>query len=273
MKKEVLVRSISAVVLILLLYMTLSFWKNMGLFYLSLLFNLCVILEFQQVSLRWRCGILFRTLFVLSAILLVGVLCLQGIDLELRLGVFGLIITSFLALSIWLLKSKLDNEALLSTLTLSLMGFFYVSLLPSYALKLLLIPNGTYWFGYLLVSILAGDTFSYFGGSLWGKRKLYTQISPQKTIEGSLCGLFGSLFVFGIFYLLFPIEAPWPIPFGTVLVGAVFSQCGDLFESLVKRLGRQKDSSCLIPGHGGVLDRVDGIIFAAPVFFTVAMFL
>jgi phosphatidate cytidylyltransferase len=92
------------------------------------------------------------------------------------------------------------------------------------------------------------------------------QISPKKTIEGSIGGLFGSCLAAGLFHLKLP-HIPLPalicLGFAVGLVG----QMGDLFESMLKRVANQKDSGSLMPGHGGVLDRLDGVLFAAPVMF------
>ena len=115
--------------------------------------------------------------------------------------------------------------------------------------------------------VWAADIAAYFGGRAFGRRKLAPAVSPGKTIEGLIGGL-----------VVAPIAAaalaPWGLPevplylAGVVgLILAAFGVGGDLFESLLKRSAGMKDSSTLIPGHGGVLDRVDAYLFAAPVFY------
>ena len=123
----------------------------------------------------------------------------------------------------------------------------------------------------LLVVVWSADTFAYLAGRRFGKRKLAPSISPGKTIEGLAGGLIGA----GLVALLAAIYALDLSPAQTLiwllasLVAALFSVVGDLFESRLKRRAGVKDSGGLLPGHGGVLDRIDGLLAAAPVFATV----
>ena len=123
----------------------------------------------------------------------------------------------------------------------------------------------------LLVVVWGADTFAYLAGRRFGKRKLAPSISPGKTIEGLAGGLVGA----GLVALLAAIYALDLSPAQTLiwllasLVAALFSVVGDLFESRLKRRAGVKDSGGLLPGHGGVLDRIDGLLAAAPVFATV----
>ena len=119
----------------------------------------------------------------------------------------------------------------------------------------------------LIATIVISDSAQYYTGRAFGKRPLAPTISPKKTIEGAIGGvLFGTLFMALALPLVFPLT---PLLL-RVLLGAavvVFGIVGDLFESRLKRLADMKDSSHLIPGHGGVLDRIDALLFAAPVFY------
>jgi phosphatidate cytidylyltransferase len=119
---------------------------------------------------------------------------------------------------------------------------------------------------YLFVLIWACDTFAYFGGKLLGKHKL-TSISPNKTVEGAIAGLLFTVISSVFFYYLKSefINLTDSIVLG-LLIGAV-SQAGDNFESLLKRYTEVKDSSNLIPGHGGLLDRFDSLIFITPFIY------
>jgi len=117
-----------------------------------------------------------------------------------------------------------------------------------------------------IVSCVFSDTFALFGGKLFGKHKLAPDISPKKTIEGSVCGLIFSvlsgLLIWWISKSLLPLPLlPCLI---TSVVAAVAGQIGDLVESMLKRYLGIKDMSSLIPGHGGVMDRVDSALFAIP---------
>lgn len=108
------------------------------------------------------------------------------------------------------------------------------------------------------------DAFAYFTGRLLGRRKLLRRVSASKTVEGAVGGLIGAVaFMFALQYALFPFLGPLHcVVLG--VAGALVAQLGDLAESLMKRDAGLKDSSRIIPGHGGILDRFDSVFFAAP---------
>lgn len=108
------------------------------------------------------------------------------------------------------------------------------------------------------------DAFAYFTGRLLGRRKLMPRVSASKTVEGFVGGLIGAVaFMFALQYALFPFLGPLHcVVLGAA--GAIVAQFGDLAESLVKRDAGLKDSSRIIPGHGGILDRFDSVLFTAP---------
>jgi phosphatidate cytidylyltransferase len=120
----------------------------------------------------------------------------------------------------------------------------------------------------LMLTIIVSDTAQYYTGRLFGRRPLAPMASPKKTVEGALGG-----FVFGT--AAFTIVADWWLPIAIplrIVLGLMIVAlgiAGDLFESMLKRSAGVKDSSALIPGHGGVLDRIDALLFAAPVYYIV----
>ncbi|HMQ79389.1 MAG TPA: phosphatidate cytidylyltransferase [Ignavibacteria bacterium] len=118
-----------------------------------------------------------------------------------------------------------------------------------------------------LVLVWVSDSFAFFGGKLFGKHKLAERISPKKTWEGSIIGfLFTMLSGVVIWKFIYPDFSVWHWLSVTLIVG-FFAQIGDLFESNLKRSVKVKDSSNLIPGHGGALDRFDSILFAVPALY------
>lgn len=123
-----------------------------------------------------------------------------------------------------------------------------------------------------LMAIMGCDTFAYFVGSRIGKHKLYPAVSPNKSIEGGIGGLVGAMVAVLIAkYTFLPIIGV----FDALLLGlflGVVGQMGDLFESLLKRACTVKDSGSMIPGHGGILDRLDSLLFAFPVVYYVAKY-
>lgn len=118
----------------------------------------------------------------------------------------------------------------------------------------------------IFVFIWVNDTAAYFFGSLLGKRKLMEHISPKKTVEGFVAGILFTVIaslVFARFYSEYSVVF-W---IGSAVVIAIFGTMGDLFESLIKRTSSVKDSGNLIPGHGGILDRIDSLLIAIPAIY------
>lgn len=147
--------------------------------------------------------------------------------------------------------------------------FLCITLLPAFAVslgKIYLGTNGKNLGVFLLFLVWFADTGAYIFGKLWGKHKLIPKVSPGKTIEGSFGGLLFS-FALGVggFYFFMPkYGIAW---FLIILVTIIISIFGDLFISMLKRRCNIKDTGCILPGHGGVLDRVDSLISATPLFY------
>jgi phosphatidate cytidylyltransferase len=156
---------------------------------------------------------------------------------------------------------------------LLLTGFLYVPLLLAHLVLIRMLPHGVSWLFLIMVIVMAGDSAAYYVGSTFGKNRLYPAVSPKKSIEGSLGGLAGSLIGALIAkYTFFP-ELSLADCIATALLLGVLGQLGDLFESLIKRSCGVKDSGTIVPGHGGILDRLDSILFAAPAAYYYAYFL
>lgn len=160
-----------------------------------------------------------------------------------------------------------DIQAVAGEVAILCFGFLYVPLLLGHLILLRFAPHGIQWIFLLLVIVMAGDSAAYYVGSSLGRRRLYPAVSPKKSVEGALGGLVGSLAGALLFRAFaFPELAVLHCVAAT-LATAVPAQLGDLFESLLKRSCGVKDSGTIIPGHGGILDRLDSILFAAPVLF------
>ena len=148
---------------------------------------------------------------------------------------------------------------------LAVLGAVYPGLLLGAVVRMRQLPDGFAWLVLTLTVTWLNDTGAYFAGRAYGERKLYPRISPSKTWEGAAGGLLasigGALAVKSLGWLP---QLPW---WGCVVVGAgagVLGPLGDLSESMLKRAFGAKDSSRLLPGHGGLLDRVDALLFTAP---------
>lgn len=165
-----------------------------------------------------------------------------------------------------------DLQQVVQQLALLLFGFFYVPLLLGHLVLLRGLPFGREWIYLVLLIVMASDTGAYFSGITLGRHKLYPAISPNKSVEGAVGGLLGALVgAFVARATFFPaLDAGDCLLLGLGL-GAM-SQLGDLFESMLKRACGVKDSGVLFPGHGGILDRLDSLLFAFPLAFYYAWF-
>ena len=145
------------------------------------------------------------------------------------------------------------------------LGILYVCLPLCLLLDLKETGKETAWIFFVLAVVFAGDTGAFYAGRLLGRHKLYPGISPGKTWEGSVGGLVASVLAALPFFLFTRIsESVLPL-IGLAACLAVAGQVGDLAESMMKRVHGVKDSGKTLPGHGGVLDRIDGLLFAIPV--------
>jgi phosphatidate cytidylyltransferase len=259
-------RIITALIALPLLILCILYFSQ-GLFS-GLLFIVCALAlhEFYRMSLP----VSRRLESSLSVV--AGVLC--GVGLAYAVSPPALLLSIvlpclFLAL-VYLFRFQ-DMQSVSRDLAVSLLGLFYVPLLLSHAVLLRALPAGRDWIFLVLFVVMASDTLAYFSGMKFGKHRLYASVSPKKTIEGSLGGLLGGVLGALICKLWFFAElGSVDILLIGVGVGA-FSQLGDLVESLLKRSFGVKDSGTLIPGHGGILDRLDSLLFAFPVTYYYAV--
>lgn len=157
-------------------------------------------------------------------------------------------------------------ESSLRRLGLDLTGLVYLGATFPFVLLLRDRPDGGFVLLMVMVVTFASDTGGYFAGRFLGRHKLYPKVSPKKTVEGAIGGL--AMAVAGMFCAraYFPgLEGLSPLDCVLMgVLGATFAIIGDLVESMMKRAFGVKDSGALIPGHGGMLDRIDGLLFCGP---------
>jgi phosphatidate cytidylyltransferase len=200
--------------------------------------------------------------------LLLGALIIRGF----YYGDFSLIHrTIFAALLLVLIFRTLSPRPVthaVREIGMTLIGLFWVCFFFGHLVLIREQPLGSGWIFFLFLVVWAGDTGAYYVGRYAGRRKLFEKISPNKTIEGAVGGLCSSVIgaVLGWGLFLSPdYSFTQAVVLGALL--AVVGQMGDLVESLLKRSAGVKDSGSLFPGHGGVLDRFDGILLSAPVLY------
>lgn len=161
-----------------------------------------------------------------------------------------------------------DLQTVMARTGVTVFGIVYAGLLLTYlALLKRDAPNGTAWVLLTLMTAWFGDTGAYFAGRFLGKTKLYPAISPGKTRAGALGGLGGSFLGAVLANLWFFPELGWTHGAIMTIAGGALGQSGDLVESMLKRSYGVKDSGKILPGHGGILDRVDAVLFIAPFFY------
>src|SRR5260370_10861385 len=199
---------------------------------------------------------------------------------------FACAIAPFIFLTITMRRAQMSTAY--PAAAASAFAFAYIALPMAMLVQLRQQIAGAFWLLYLLLVVWAGDIFAYFVGRSVGRHLMAPRISPKKTWEGAAASLAASLVVGTLLFTyalqissfllsggliqrrdgLFGLEKPelWPIILLTVVLN-IAAQLGDLVESLIKRGAGVKDSGNILPGHGGMLDRIDALLFAAPVLW------
>ena len=184
-----------------------------------------------------------------------------------------LLLTSAIVLSLVWLVLHPQKEGVFLGWVWAIAGILYVGWLLSFLVGLRL-DAGRNWVFFALFTTFGFDTIAFFVGRALGRHRLAPSISPNKTWEGAIGGVFGAIIV----SLLFTLPTPLNLPLGygqAILLGllvSVFGQFGDLVESLLKRNMGVKESSNMVPGHGGFLDRMDSVVFAGIVVYLYYIF-
>lgn len=156
---------------------------------------------------------------------------------------------------------------------MTLLGIFYVAVMLSYIYKVRILSDGIYIVWLIFVASWGNDTFAYFTGVFLGKHKMAPKLSPKKSVEGGIGGVAGATILGAVYgYLVSPhmselIAYPAFTFAAASFIGALLAIVGDLAASAIKRNHNVKDYGTLIPGHGGILDRFDSVIFTAPAVY------
>lgn len=217
-------------------------------------------------------------------------LCVAIYPLWYFLGYKGILIalslSICLALAVFTFKAEMELKDLLATIFSLIYPMALVSL--AFALSREFSCGGTFAISFAIFLPVFSDTFAYLVGSTLGKRKLCPSISPKKTVAGAIGGLLGSVLCAVTFFLLFDLYAVIPVGYVSFsdsvavravvfvvlgIVGGVLAEIGDLAASRIKRTMNIKDFGNIFPGHGGVLDRLDSIMFTLVMLFTAFTFM
>jgi phosphatidate cytidylyltransferase len=181
----------------------------------------------------------------------------------------SLIFISFFSIIALLIIFVLNKGTTLTDITITFFGIFYIPFLFQHIIYL----DGDIYIWLVFIIAWGTDTFAYIFGNLFGKNKLCPKLSPNKTIEGSLGGVLGSIALTVLFAKYFGLTPLWKLILLSI-IGAIIAQIGDLAASKIKRITGIKDFGFIMPGHGGIMDRFDSILFTAPfVYYFVNYFI
>lgn len=188
--------------------------------------------------------------------------------------ILGLIVLNFIVSGLITLLRYSTGSNVLDVMSKQVQGSIYVPLFISSLVFIRSdVQSGVAWIFYVLVLVAFCDTGAFYAGTFFGKHKLCPKVSPGKTVEGFMGGLALSLIGgLAIKAYFFP-ELPLAMTVIFLITVSVVGPVGDLFESALKRTGGVKDSGSIIPGHGGILDRIDALLFVAPVAYVFKAYL
>jgi len=150
-------------------------------------------------------------------------------------------------------------------IAVTLLGMIYIGWFFSYFIFIRALTEKGAYLMFLMGTIWSLDVIAYLAGKKFGKHKLWPSVSPRKSIEGAIAGFIFCIIAAGVFGYYAGFDMPHSLVLGAII--GIVAQFSDLVESLIKRDAGVKDSSEIVPGHGGVLDRMDSFIFTAPIFY------
>ena len=195
-------------------------------------------------------------------------------------AVFTLVVFILLAMAMHVIAYERGRDQAALDFSVTVAGIVYIGWLGSYLLDLRNLPNGLWWLMLILPLAWAADTGAYSIGSAYGKHKMSPRLSPKKSWEGYIAGIFTSVYVGALFAYAFSSLGPQPLyglinPWQGAVIGffiGALVTLGDLGESMLKRQSGMKDSSNVFPGHGGFLDRIDTWIWGVSIGYFIIHF-
>jgi len=264
--KDLPKRIATALAGIAILVSTLYWGGTLGALLITMLASIGMVVEFSQMAIKTSDQKEKRWILILTTVAVYMVAYLNPALIE------ELAALAFVALSLYYLATakRHTGEELYShnrDWMVSLFALIYLVLMPLALPKLRGFENGFHWCMLFLFMVFATDTGGYFIGKTLGKHKLYELVSPKKTWEGAVGGWAACVLV-AVVYSQTALRQYSTV--GILALGAgmgVLAQVGDLCESLLKRGFHVKDSGNILPGHGGILDRCDSIVFSAPIMY------
>jgi phosphatidate cytidylyltransferase len=249
-------RLIVAGVLLPVIYLYVMYLPSRYFLFLLIFISILAVSEFY--SMYHVAGILRYLCLFFSA-------CILGISYISKDLLLDIIILSILVIMVIRLLIKKEPLSALYDISPPILGLLYIPVFLAFQTQIRKV--GPEWIIFLYASVWASDTMAYYLGKWIGKRRLYKEVSPNKTVAGAVGSFIGG--VIGVL-LLRATLVPLLTASSAVLIGIIIgsiSIVGDLVESMFKRDAGIKDSGVIIPGHGGILDKIDGVLFASPVLY------
>lgn len=238
-----------------------------GLFFTSLVTIGCLVSFWEYVRIvfdtepKTHSGIIIAWGYLISLII-IWTSHLMGLEMVSLIVAVNLVIAAFISL----FQFK-NVPAVVDIIKKQMLGIIHIPVMLSFLIVIRNENEGMTWIFFLLSIIFAGDITALYVGTFLGRHKLCPAVSPGKTIEGSIGGLAANVIVGAVGKYFFLTHLPWVVSILFFLALGLAGQVGDLYESELKRSSKVKDSGGLLPGHGGFLDRIDALLFAAPVAY------
>ena len=229
------------------------------------LISLVALYEYYRIVFYDKKQAIFSSILMWGG--LTGLLIISAAYINSFHLIIGLLIFNFIGAAIFSMPQYKNGPGILNVVEKEVQAVIYIPLSLAMIVLLRNDPQGVAWIFFLLFIVFAGDVGAFYAGKFFGRHKLSPSISPGKTIEGSIGGMIFCIIVGYVFMRLFLPHLNEPMIFLLFVIVNIAAQTGDLFESQLKRVGKIKDSGNILPGHGGILDRIDALLFAAPVIY------
>ncbi len=233
-------------------------------YFLLLLVSVSILAMLEFYSIYHVRGLLRYTCLLVGALIIIG-------SQQHEIYLADILTFSFITLLCIRLFAKKNPISALTDVSAPIIGLIYISVLLTYQVQIR--KSGSEWIIFLYASVWLADSMAYYIGKFFGKRRLYKEVSPNKTVAGAFGSIIGGVAASLIFKIIY---IPLLSTFSAIFIGLIMGSAsiiGDLIESMFKRDTGVKDSGFLIPGHGGILDKIDSALLAGPVLYWMINFL
>jgi phosphatidate cytidylyltransferase len=252
-------RLISAAVLIPFLFLLILYGRPVGVWLVVFAVTLVTLDEFLRMTLSPTARVERFTAMGVGALFSASLYWAPDAQASLSLLTVAVVVLFAIHLA-----STRDMNVVGARVGTALLGILYIGLLLTPVALLGRRKDGDDWLFLTLSMVFLGDTGGYFAGRFRGRRKLAPDVSPSKTVEGSIGGILAAVGAVAFADLTYMPQLRWIDWLLLAIPAEALAQVGDLSESMIKRGAGVKDSGWIMPGHGGMLDRIDGLLFAAP---------